>query len=575
MRKLFSCILIFALVLGLGVSAQGNQRGITTAATGYQSAADVEYVTYSGTIQVTASTAVTVKDVVVNWGARGETATFLTTYAEDYYTGNFSWDTLSQLSGGSGTSNAYSSDLYEALQDRMVERHTHKTSYGETRAYFAFTDCVGNDYSQLSSFYSGKMVNGAWNGSTYNREHTWPNSKGLGGSDEDDIMMLRPTVSSENSSRGNKAYGESSGYYDPGADVRGDCARIVLYVYVRWGNTQKMWGTQGVMENLDVLLRWMEEDPVDTWEMGRNDAVESITGVRNVFVDYPEYAWLLFGREMPEDMMTPSGEAAGKEEIAPCVHETTQRRNEREATCGAEGFTGDTYCVLCGELVSAGTVIPATGEHTLDETGHCTGCAYFEEPEVCTHENLIYDGATEPTCGTEGFTGTAYCAHCGQLIQEGASIPATGAHENVEHRNQADATCGAEGHTGDVYCADCGECIAGGSVIPATGAHTYGRWTVEQAATETENGVKSRSCTVCQDKITEQIPSWSTCQHHMLTGPGNEDGVQLTCQICGYSRWEENSGSRPGNGVWIVIGVTAVAVIGGAGAIILLKRKKK
>ena len=38
----------------------------------------------------------------------------------------------------------------------------------------------------------------------------------------------------------------------------------------------------------DDLLRWIEEDPVDTWELGRNDSVEAITGTRNVFVDYPE-----------------------------------------------------------------------------------------------------------------------------------------------------------------------------------------------------------------------------------------------------------------------------------------------
>ena len=44
------------------------------------------------------------------------------------------------------------------------------------------------------------------------------------------------------------------------------------------------------MESLDVLLLWMEQDPVDTWELGRNDAVQAITGTRNVFVDYPEYA---------------------------------------------------------------------------------------------------------------------------------------------------------------------------------------------------------------------------------------------------------------------------------------------
>ena len=45
---------------------------------------------------------------------------------------------------------------------------------------------------------------------------------------------------------------------------------------------------------MTVLLKWMQQDPVDTWEMGRNDAVESISGNRNVFIDHPEFANMCF-----------------------------------------------------------------------------------------------------------------------------------------------------------------------------------------------------------------------------------------------------------------------------------------
>ena len=61
------------------------------------------------------------------------------------------------------------------------------------------------------------------------------------------------------------------------------------------------------MESPEVLLEWMEEDPVDTWELGRNDSVQAITGTRNVFIDYPELAFILFGEDIPSDMETPSG----------------------------------------------------------------------------------------------------------------------------------------------------------------------------------------------------------------------------------------------------------------------------
>ncbi len=290
-------ILLFAVVIATMLAPmQAFAEKITTTATGYTSSSDVEYVT-SG-------------KYVANWGARGETVTFLSKYAQEFYTGSYTFDTLSKVSGGSSQSNAKDSALYAQLKSLMTSAHSHQTSYGETRDQYKYTDCVGSNTSKISSFYSGKELNGKWDGgSTWNREHTWPNSKGLGGNDENDIMMLRPTSVSENSSRGNTAYGQSSGYYDPGESTRGDVARIVLYVYTRWGNTSYMWGKSGVMESMDVLLKWMAEDPVDTWEMGRNDAVQAITGTRNVFVDYPEYAWLLFGKSVPEDIATPSQNA--------------------------------------------------------------------------------------------------------------------------------------------------------------------------------------------------------------------------------------------------------------------------
>ncbi len=308
MKKLLKYSLVAALLGVIGSSATAgvtvaasaaapeNSPAIVTTPTGYASAEQVEY-KKSGSY-------------VKNWGARGETCTFLSTYAQSFYTASTSYATMSTVRGGQSQSSAPSSQLYKSLQTTMKSKHSYIISYNATRDLYKYTDCVSNDSTKISSFYSGTLFDSAWDGgATWNREHTWPNSKGLEGSDEDDIMMLRPTLKEENGSRGNKAYGESSGYQKLNAGVRGDCARIALYVYVRWGNTKKMWGESGVIESLDVLLRWMEEDPVDTWEMGRNDAVQSITGTRNIFVDYPEYAWLLFGEEVPSTVTTPSGEA--------------------------------------------------------------------------------------------------------------------------------------------------------------------------------------------------------------------------------------------------------------------------
>ncbi len=307
------CILI-ASITALPVLAADP---ITTTPTGYSTAEDVVYTEYKEGKTT----------ILANWGARGEVCTFLSPNALAYYTEAISFETLSALPGGTGTQDAMKSTLYAALAAQMKEHHTYINNYQETRYLYRYTDCVSGDIEQFSSFYSGTMYDGTWVGgssSPWNREHTWPNSKGMEGSDEDDLMMLRPTLAKENGSRGNKAYGESTGYFDPGVSVRGDVARITLYIYTRWGNTARMWGKDGVMENLDVLLRWMQEDPVDTWEMGRNDAVESVTGTRNVFIDYPEYAFLIFGRAVPTDMPTPSGMAAGFETEQPTEQPTEE-----------------------------------------------------------------------------------------------------------------------------------------------------------------------------------------------------------------------------------------------------------
>ena len=452
MRKFTAWILAFVMVLGLCVTASAApaKELITTPATGYDSADDVVYVTYTQSG----------KTVIANWGARGEDCVFLSTHAQDYYTGDYLWVTMSGLTGGTSTSDTPTSDLYLELQELMASTHTFYTYYNDSknvREYYQYTDCVSSDISQVALLYRGGLVTSEWNsGKIWNQEHTWPKSKLHTNEQIGDIMMLRPTNPSENSSRGNKTYGEGSGCYDPGISVRGDCARMVLYMYVRFGVTDTTWGSNGVMESLDILLKWMEEDPVDTWEMGRNDAVQSITGTRNVFVDYPEYAWLLFGQEVPEDMVTPSGKASGAEDT-PCTHENTELRNAVEATCGTEGYTGDTYCADCGEMISAGETIFATKDHTFGDDGVCTVCGYQITTEECPHETVVYQGATEPTCGMDGTTG-------------------------------------------DICCAVCGTWLGNGETIPATGEHTFGQWTTSE-----DGATRTHKCTVCGLEETENI----------------------------------------------------------------------
>ena len=250
--------------------------------------------------------------VVKNWGIRGDVATSLSPMATAFYTGTDTYVELAKLSGSSTLSSVPQSTLYTALQNLMVTKHSTITSYDDVRYLFAFTDCERADSTTLSLFYCGENVSSTWNGNTMNREHCWPKSKTTGSSGtttvDADIMTLRPTKPSNNTTRDNDPYGTASGSFFPNTfanskyDLRGDCARIVLYTYVRWGETN----LTSVIDSVDLLLSWIAIDPVDTWELARNDSVESITGTRNVFVDYPQLAFLLFGEEVPANLTVPS-----------------------------------------------------------------------------------------------------------------------------------------------------------------------------------------------------------------------------------------------------------------------------
>ena len=354
---------------------------------------------------------------VYNWGERGELATELSASAEAWY-GSTTYAQLSALSGSSSTSSVPYSALYEQLADMMTAAHDNPTDYDDTTSLFMYTDCE-NGGGSISSFYSGTAIGPSWDGGdTWNREHVWPNSKSDSGSKsnttrEVDIMMLRPTAVSENSSRGNKAYGEGSSYYHPneesgGAyDLRGDVARVVLYVYVRYGTSSNsdgaleyMWEASGVIESKEVLLKWMEEDPVDTWELGRNDSVQSITGTRNVFVDYPELAFLLFAEDVPAGYDSPSGEGAGS-----AYSITATSNNTSYGTVSLSGrtitATPKTGYYAAGYTVTGGTAIVTQDGNTftVNASTDCTVRINFAAKTAAT-VTFMEDGAVGSTVNT-------------------------------------------------------------------------------------------------------------------------------------------------------------------------------
>jgi uncharacterized repeat protein (TIGR02543 family) len=311
-----------------------------------------------GTVQLVSAAAPSPDSIPKNTAARHEVCTALSTQAKAYYPSGSSYEDLILLDGKKTTDStkAIGSPLFNRLQEMM--QLTDAVTYKSLPEYWVRTD-ANQGSNQVWLFYDDYEASSS---SEYDREHVWPKSHGnfVESGAGSDLHHLRPTVRLTNSTRGNMTMGDvrsknlsgvrtitsgsnnrtvawyvhSSAYSVDGADglvevldeVKGDVARIYLYVYVTYGNAntnKNLFTTCGaygsdsndgmkVMESLETLLRWMAVDPVDEWEMRRNDLCELVQGNRNVFIDYPELAWYLFDMEeqMPE-MQTPSGHANG------------------------------------------------------------------------------------------------------------------------------------------------------------------------------------------------------------------------------------------------------------------------
>ena len=190
-----------------------------------------------------------------------------------------------------------------------------------------------------------------------------------------------------------------------------------------------------------------------------------------------------------------------EEKIPATGHQHTELRNVKSATCGQEGYTGDTYCKDCNTKLSSGKSI-AKKTHTWDA-------------------GKITKGATCSAAGVKTYT----CTVCKATKTE--SIPATG-HQHTEFRNVKSATCGQEGYTGDTFCKDCNTKLSSGKSI-AKKAHTWDAGKITQKATCIAKGVKTFTCTVCQATKTEEIPA---------TGHGKAEvrnQKDATCKAEGYT----------------------------------------
>jgi len=160
-----------------------------------------------------------------------------------------------------------------------------------------------------------------------------------------------------------------------------------------------------------------------------------------------------------------------------CQHLRTQVRDAVNSTCLVPGYTGNTYCVDCGKLLSTGTAT-AVKAHTV-----------------------VTVAGVAPTCTATGLTSGTKCSVCGTVLTQRTVIPATG--HTVVNVAAVPSTCTTNGTSAGTKCSTCGV-ILSGCQQTALAVHTPvidpGR-----AATCTQTALSEGShCSVCGKVLAAQ-----------------------------------------------------------------------
>jgi endonuclease I len=182
-------------------------------------------------------------------------------------------------------------------------------TYSQTYNWIKLTDEDVNNSSNVILMYNGQSISkgmtiGGGNttqAEVWNREHIYPQSL-INSPADADLHHLRACDGVINGNRGNSpfvtgsgSYGTASGGWYPGDEWKGDVARMVMYVYLRYNEP---WSDVG---SLSLFLQWNVEDPVSDFERQRNNIINGAQGNRNPFIDQPYLATYFWGGTPAED----------------------------------------------------------------------------------------------------------------------------------------------------------------------------------------------------------------------------------------------------------------------------------
>lgn len=232
--------------------------------------------------------------------------------------------------------------------------------------------------------------------------------------------------------------------------------------------------------------------------------------------------------------------ACGKKE---CSHKNQETVGAVPATCTAKGYTGETKCLDCGEVIQAGSEVAVLEHKAVVEgavpatclEGGKTGVSVCELCKAVLHENTDIPATghtnnvvnkTDATCTEDGYSGDTVCSTCNAVIEKGSVVPA--AHNPVTKGYKA-ATCTSEGATGDTSCADCGKVLESNKTIAKT-AHTVTLKNKKEATCTSSGYSGDEYCSVCGEKL-KTGSTVAKLEHN----PTTKNAKAATCGEAGYS----------------------------------------
>lgn len=220
--------------------------------------------------------------------------------------------------------------LIQGIQDLISENGVVRThSYADIIDILKLADQNPENNNQVWLLYteqpSAKYLfqTGSSGEDRWNREHTFPRSRGdFFSIEEDDLPTgidewwetnadslrhansdahgLRAVDAGENSSRGNQHYGQYVGPTGNAGSFKGDVARSIFFLSIRYNDLDVVNGfpdITGQLGDLATLLSWHEQDPPDDFEMNRNNIIYNWQKNRNPFIDFPELVNFIWGSD--------------------------------------------------------------------------------------------------------------------------------------------------------------------------------------------------------------------------------------------------------------------------------------